>query len=336
MANSNLKFIGIILIAIGFFFIPVNFVSPHTVLVETSVQVPNQVSVPNERSLGSMSSSTLDSNYYKYYNPVAITAGQTFKMTWSSDTSLTVYIFTQNQFSNYQSQQFGFNINYQATGSGKTGTLTYGVQDSDNYVALIKNGGSLFGGSSAQVYQFTISSISYTNQTQYTTQTQIVPQNDNLYLYLGFIFMILGILMFLIFQKAIPNKNTQSAKNLPNSGISTAPIMQESKTDFEQPQQETMPKAEKKTPNNNVNYMLFALGAILIIVGIYLSTYTTVVMVNQSMSIYGYSIDVPQPQQVQPYQSIGIIVIVSALALIGIAFYKITFEHPHRARVYAY
>ena len=329
MANSNLKFIGIILIVIGFFFIYANFVSPHTVLVETSVQVPNQVNVPNERSLGSASSFTLESNYYHYFYGVPITAGQTFKMNWSSDTSLTAYIFTQNQFSNYQSQQLGFNINYQATGLGKTGTLTYDVQDSDNYVAVIKNGGSLFGGSSAQVYQFTISSISYTSQTQYTTQKQMVQQNDNLNLYIGFIFMILGILMFLFFQKAIPSKNTQSAENLPNSGIPIAAFMHESKTVFEQPQQETMPKSEKKTPNNSVNYMLFVLGAILIIVGIYLSTYTTVVMVNHSMSIYGYSIDVPQPEQVQPYQSIGIIVIVFALVLIAIAFYKITSEHTH-------
>jgi hypothetical protein len=82
--------------------------------------------------------------------------------------------------------------------------------------------------------------------------------------------------------------------------------------------------SEKKNANsNNLSYMMFAFGALLIVVGIYLSTYTTVVMVNQSMSIYGYSLTIPQPQQIQPYLIIGIVAILSALALIGIAFYKI-------------
>ena len=90
------------------------------------------------------------------------------------------------------------------------------------------------------------------------------------------------------------------------------------------PEEMIQENSEKKTANsNNLSYMLFAFGALLIIVGIYLCTYTTVVMVNTPMTIYGYTVNVPQPQQIQPYLSIGIIVILSALALIGIALYTV-------------
>lgn len=186
MPASDLKSIGIIIFLIGVIFIPVNFFFPHTVLAPTSVQVPQQASVPSEHILGSMTSFTLQNNYYDYFYNVTIAAGLTFKMNWSSDTSLTAYILTSNQFNNYQSNQLGYGINYQATGSGRTGALTYDVQYSDRYVAMIINNA----GASAEVYQFTESSISYTNQTQYTTQTQMLPHDDNLYLYLGVAFMI--------------------------------------------------------------------------------------------------------------------------------------------------
>ncbi len=245
-SNRNLKFISILLLLIGFCFVVVNFSSPRTVLVQTSVQVPNQVRVPNERSLGSSPSFALNSSGYEYYHPVAVMAGQTFKMTWSSNTSLTAYILTENQFSSYQSNQVSYAINYQAAGSGRTGTLTYDVQVADNYSALIGNVGSFLGGASAQVYQFTESSISYINQTQYTKETQIVPQNDNLYLYLAFVVMISGILMFYFLQKAFPNKNARSTEDLPKQGIPPFPIMQESKKDFEQPYKEHYQKTGRK------------------------------------------------------------------------------------------
>ncbi len=75
--------------------------------------------------------------------------------------------------------------------------------------------------------------------------------------------------------------------------------------------------------SNSLSYMLFAFGAIVIVVGVYLSTYSTVVMVNQSFSIpYMISYSVPLPTQIYPYQSIGAISVLSALALIGIALFK--------------
>ena len=69
--------------------------------------------------------------------------------------------------------------------------------------------------------------------------------------------------------------------------------------------------------------MLFGFGAIAIIVGIYLTTYSTVVMVDQSFSVpYMVSYSVPLPTQIYPYESIGAISILSALALIGTAVYQ--------------
>jgi hypothetical protein len=58
-------------------------------------------------------------------------------------------------------------------------------------------------------------------------------------------------------------------------------------------------------------------------VGVYLATYTTVEMVNQSFSIGGYSVAIPQPQKVQPYLLIGIGVIVGGLISVGAAAYEV-------------
>jgi hypothetical protein len=79
------------------------------------------------------------------------------------------------------------------------------------------------------------------------------------------------------------------------------------------------------TPKRNtLSYMLFAFGAIVIIFGVYLSTYSTVVMVDRSYSIpYMVSYQVPLPTQIYPYQSIGAFSILSALALIGVATYQV-------------
>jgi hypothetical protein len=80
-----------------------------------------------------------------------------------------------------------------------------------------------------------------------------------------------------------------------------------------------------KNTNRNIGYMLFALGALVLIIGIYLSTYTTATMVNESMSLpYLGNINVPHPEQIQPYLPIGIILIISAIILIAVALYEVT------------
>jgi hypothetical protein len=76
--------------------------------------------------------------------------------------------------------------------------------------------------------------------------------------------------------------------------------------------------------NNILSYLLFAFGALIIIVGVYLITYSTEVIVTQSFSIpYMVNYSVPLPTQIYPYQSIGAISILSATALMGIAGYQV-------------
>ncbi len=202
-SKNNVKFIGIVLFLIGFGFVFANFLAPHTSAVEASVEVPHQVTVPHESTLRSYSNYVLETNHYSYLNPVGVSAGQTVKLTWSADASLTAYIFTQNQFNNYN-KSGAFGVNYMATGEGRSGTLTYDVKNSDTYTAIIRNAGGLIGGSSAQIYEFKLTAISYPTETQYTTEIQTVQKSDSLYLYLGFAVIAFGIAVFAVLQKVFP------------------------------------------------------------------------------------------------------------------------------------
>ena len=68
--------------------------------------------------------------------------------------------------------------------------------------------------------------------------------------------------------------------------------------------------------------MLFILGVFLISVGIYLSTYTTVAMIDTTFN-YGFgNITFPVATQIQPYLPIGIVTILSGVAFIGIGLYE--------------
>ncbi len=80
---------------------------------------------------------------------------------------------------------------------------------------------------------------------------------------------------------------------------------------------------QKTSDNKDLSYMLFAFGALLLVVGIYLSTYTTVTIVNKPINDFGYIVNIPTAQQIQPYLPIGILAILSALVLIGIVLYKV-------------
>ena len=82
---------------------------------------------------------------------------------------------------------------------------------------------------------------------------------------------------------------------------------------------------DEKRTSKNLSYMLFALGAILVVAGIYLCTYNTVTMVNNPYSVGGYAtINIPQAEQIQPYQSIGIIIVIFAIILIAFALYNVS------------
>ena len=84
--------------------------------------------------------------------------------------------------------------------------------------------------------------------------------------------------------------------------------------------------SDKNQPSkdNSVSYFMFILGVVLLIVGIYLSTYTTVIMVESPMN-FGYlgNIDVPHPEQVQPYLFYGVFSVLSSVVFISLAFYRI-------------
>jgi hypothetical protein len=189
---------GALLLLVAIVFIGINFSSPHTVSVEKTVQVPYQVTVPNEQQIASTKDYTLESNYYYYYHDILIDSGQTFKVNWVSDNSITAYIMSENQFDNWNSSNSGFglfnSISYLATGQGNSGNITYDVKGTGSYVAMLSNSGGLLGsGSSAFIYQFTLSRISYNQETQYNTETHTVVQSDNLYLEYGIVFLFAGI-----------------------------------------------------------------------------------------------------------------------------------------------
>jgi len=96
--------------------------------------------------------------------------------------------------------------------------------------------------------------------------------------------------------------------------------MQKSKMDIEPPEQVTTTNTENKPANNNVSYMLFALGAILIVVGIYLCTYSAAEM--QTMTVLGYQVNIPTGRMIQPYLPEGVIAMLLAVVLIGVALFN--------------
>lgn len=224
--SSNLKIIAITLLLIGIIFVSVNFISPHTVLVQKSVEVPHQVSIPNESSLSSRPAFNLNDSGYQYFPAVKITTGQTLELNWYSDIFLGVYIFSQEQFSNFQSifpktlAEKGITsdpaawankngITYEAAAwANKNGEVSYNVTESGDYVAVITN--AMYNGIAfAQIYYFNESLISYTYQTHYTTQIQNVTQNDNLYLYMGSVFIILAILIIFLSRRTPRNTSIE-------------------------------------------------------------------------------------------------------------------------------
>jgi hypothetical protein len=210
--SSKLKVITVIFLIIGFVFLLANFEYPHTVLVEKKVQVPYQVGIPDETThVGSMPSFHFLDRDYKYFPPVNLTAGQTLEVTWYSDIGLLVCIFSQEQFHNFQTvfPQFNYSNRFlpippylETSGSGwKQSKLTYDVTESGYYVAAITNINYNYP-AYAQISHFDEFVISYTYQTEFVTQTQDVPQNDNLYLYIGSFLLIAGITTaFVLYRK---------------------------------------------------------------------------------------------------------------------------------------
>ena len=192
-----------ILLIVGLLLVSVNFISPHTVLIE----VPNQ----DTRSLGVVKDFWLYGYYpkmiqpspdeiYRYLPAVNVTTGQTLRVYWYSTVFLDVFIFSEEEFARFQpilsniefptadgavtwADENG--ITYEAYDWGKKDTVvSYNVTETGNYVALITNSG----GARASVSYFCLDLI-------FTTQTT-EKQNDSLYLYSGIFLIIMGIFSF--------------------------------------------------------------------------------------------------------------------------------------------
>jgi hypothetical protein len=194
-----------ILLIVGLLFVSVNFISPHTVLIE----VPNQ----ETRSLGAVEDFRLDSYYplmtqpspddiYRYLPAVNVTTGQTLRVYWYSDVFLGVFISSEEEFTRFQSILSNIEfpsvsgavtwadengITYEAYDWGKKNTVvSYNVTETGNYVAVITNSG----GVNAYVSYFSLDLI-------FTTQTT-EKQSDSLYLYIGIVSIIMGIVPFVV------------------------------------------------------------------------------------------------------------------------------------------
>jgi uncharacterized membrane-anchored protein YitT (DUF2179 family) len=79
----------------------------------------------------------------------------------------------------------------------------------------------------------------------------------------------------------------------------------------------------KGNEDKNVGYMLFALGAIFILAGIYLCTISTVIVENKIVTVYGITMTVPQAKEIHPYERVGLGMIVISIPLIAFAFNKV-------------
>jgi len=193
-----------VLLIIGLFFVSINYVFSHTVLIEVTVQdSPNYYTLAeiNGTHLAGYPPENAPSNLYQYLPPVNITNGQTLEVSWYANLILGVFIFSEEQFTNFKSVL----PNMQSTGNtpnaeewtrkngvtylpmefGKKGTVSYNVTETGNYVAVITN--AMYGAAYASIWEFSETLISYNTQTNYESQ------NDSLYLYFGVFFMILGI-----------------------------------------------------------------------------------------------------------------------------------------------
>lgn len=221
--SKILQAIGGIICLCAVLLIAMNFVSPHTNTVERTVSTPYQITVPHEQQINSAKDETLESNYYRYYHDISLSAGDTFQVKWSSDNSITAYIMSENQFNDYNasaSDNLFYTMKYLSTGSGSTGTISYNIQGSGSYVAMLKNqGGLLGGGSSAFVYEFTLSKVTYSQETRYNTEKQTVIESDNLYLQAGGILLVVGIVATIVGLIAGKN-NGSSVLNIQQEQIS--------------------------------------------------------------------------------------------------------------------
>lgn len=87
-------------------------------------------------------------------NGVNVQAGKTLSLSWSADGDLKCYICTANQYNNFKNSN-GVSINYFQKGEGSQGSISYTVQNTDTYYAILYNDalGFLGVGPTVNLYQ---------------------------------------------------------------------------------------------------------------------------------------------------------------------------------------
>ena len=185
---------------IGIIFVSANFISPHTVKVEKSVQVLHILPMSSEHTLASTRNAALYDNNYLNFPAANISEKETLKVTWlSSSDNLEAYILTGDQFDEFQGQIITYQ-NYtggyeaKAVGGENGASLEFNVSKSGDYLAV------LYSAKPSIVAYFNESTLFY-NYPTYITETRLVPQNDNLYLFVGIGFLIIGAVCLLVFRR---------------------------------------------------------------------------------------------------------------------------------------
>lgn len=233
--THTLAIITITFLLISAVLISANFVSPHSSFVQKSVTSSVQVIVvSNSTNLKHEENLLLDYNSYQYLPAIKVSFGQ-INLIYHSDILLGVYIFSQAQFDHFQaifpSIQHSNAVTYSASEwANKSGftyeaasweepslqdgeSVSYNVTNTDNYYVVITNGNC--GGLTNQfrfiAYYFNEFFDSFSYQTKDVTQTQIVSENDNLYLYVGSLFLVIGLVTViaspLLFRRQRKNAN---------------------------------------------------------------------------------------------------------------------------------
>jgi len=184
------------MIFIGCGFILADFISPHTytILVAQTIQVPKQETIQRNEKVASVENLVLSGGYFTRLpdNGIYIEPGKTFKVSWSADGNVKVYILTENQYEYFKF--WGVASNYEACDYGKQGTISIKVKYRDKYYGIIYN--SVILGQSVKVYEAEAIITWKETVTKLENKTNYVPQEieDDLYLYLGCIFLPAGII----------------------------------------------------------------------------------------------------------------------------------------------
>jgi hypothetical protein len=217
----------IVLLTISLLFISANFTFPHSVSEGKSVVSPQQVIVvSNETFLNHQQNLLFTNDSYYVLPPVSVGFGRITAEMESAGIGYAVYIFSQEQFDHFKvifpsightnvvissasewANKSGFSYEAAGWGAGTMGhplTVSYNVTQTGNYYVVLTDG--IYGGviphqSYDYVYFLNEYFDSYSYQTANITKTVVVQEKDNLYLYIGTVFLVIAIAILLFYRR---------------------------------------------------------------------------------------------------------------------------------------